>query len=121
MKQATIIFAIVILLTGCAGIQKWDKKDQILFGTFAGIHTVDIFQTREIMIDGNGYKELNPILDGLSRDQATAAMIGGYALVYLAAEYIPRWRTEILIGFTALSGVCVINNFNNGFGLKFNF
>ena len=73
------LILIVILLTGCAGIQKWDKKDQILFGTFAGIHTVDIFQTREIMIDNNGYKELNPILDGLSRDQATAAMLGGYA------------------------------------------
>ena len=120
MKHLPTIL-IILLLTGCAGIQKWDKHDQILFASWAGINTVDIFQTREIMLDNNGYKELNPILDGLSRDQATAAMIGGYALVYFAAEYIPRWRTEILIGFTALSGVCVINNFNNGFGFKIEF
>ena len=72
-------------------------------------------------MDGNGYKELNPILDGLSRDQAAAARIGGYALVYLAAEYIPKWRTPILIGVNAMSGVCVINNFNKGIGFKIEF
>ena len=117
MKNITIIF-IALLVSGCS-IKNWDRHDQLLFTSFSVLHTVDILQTREIMKDDNGYDETNPCLGGLGRDEATAAMVLGYGVVYLAAEYIPEWRTEILTGFNVISGVCVINNATIGVGLSF--
>ena len=119
MENKIKIALILILLTGCAGIQKWDKKDQILFASFTALHTVDLLQTREIMREDNGYEESNPCLDGLGRDGATVAMLLGYPMVYLIANYIPTYRTPILVGFNVLTGICVINNHSIGVRIRF--
>jgi len=120
MKQATIIL-IVILLTGCAHkpFDGWNTRDKILFGSFAVLKTVDILQTRELMKDGNGYEEKNPCLDGLGRDGATVAMVGGYFVAYLLANYVPKWRTPILVVFNVTTGLCVINNHSIGVRIRF--
>ena len=117
MKHLPIIL-IVILLTGCA-FNGWSTKDKILFGTFTALHTVDLLQTREIMREDNGYRESNPCLDGLGRDGATVAMLLGYPMVYLIANYIPTYRTPILVGFNVLTGICVINNHSIGVRIRF--
>ena len=120
MKHLTTLI-ILIMLTGCAHhpLEGWDTKDKVLLGTFAALHTVDLFQTREIQRDNNGYYEMNPLYDGLTRDQTTAAMLAGYGLLYLAANYIPKYRTPILVGANIVSGVCVINNHSIGVSIKF--
>ena len=71
------------------------------------------------MSDNSGYTEMNPFLDGLGRNGATVAMIGGYGLVYVLANYIPKWRTSILMGTTAAAGYCVINNHSIGVRIEF--
>ena len=121
MKNLTIISTIIlsILLTGCAHFDGWNTRDKILFGTFTALHTVDLLQTREIMKDDNGYHECNPVLDGLGRDGATAAMVLAYPIVYMLANYIPKYRTPILIIVNAMSGICVINNHSIGVRIKF--
>ena len=114
----TLIILCILFISGC-GIKNWNKRDQILYGTYATLHTVDIFQTRYIKEPGSGYNELNPMLDGVGQNEATAIMVGGYLVTYLLAEYIPSWRTEILIGSNVLSGICVVNNHSIGVGFEF--
>ena len=119
VKYFIIVFLVIVNCIGCANFKKWERKDQVLFGSFMVLHSVDILQTRKIMEDNNEFSEENPCLDSFGRDGATAAMILGYGVVYLAAEYIPKWRTEILTGANIVSGICVIRNESIGVGVLF--
>ena len=106
MKKLLII---ILLLQGCA----WNKTDRALFATYTATHTIDIFQTREILSNDN-YTELNPIMEGMTPNQSTLFMVAGYGLVYLLADKIPEYRTWIIAVPLAISIMCVTNNFSVG-------
>ena len=109
------LLVIILLLQGCA----WSTTDRALFTTFAITHTVDTFQTREIL-DNDRWEEINPILKDMNSNEATIAMFAGLGLVYLIADLLPqKYRTPFLGGTVAISVWGVANNFSNGVQFKF--
>jgi len=79
----------------------------------------DILQTREAMKDGNGFREGNPILEGLGPDGATVFKLGFNGLAYYALDKYPNARTPGLIALNILAGVCVVHNHSIGLRIKF--
>ena len=119
MKHLPIILIILtLLLTGCA-FKDWSRTDKILFTTFTALNITDILQTREAMKDGNGFREGNPLLEGLGSDGATAFKLGFNGVAYYALDKYPNCRTPGLIALNILMGVCVIHNHSVGVRIKF--
>lgn len=99
------------MLNGC--FVEWSKRDKVLFGAMTAFKTIDILQTREALSNDNFY-EINPIMENMTPNQSTAYMVGTWGLVYLLADYIPKYRTLIIMVPLAISAACVMNNFSIG-------
>ena len=105
-----ILYILVMLsISGCS----WSKNHQIMFGMYVTAHAVDIMQTREILSDER-WRELNPLLSGLNRDQATGVMMLDMALVAGLANEFPKYRTWIIGIPMSLALACVFNNWKIG-------
>lgn len=115
IKKTIIGILMFVNITGC-GVKNWKPVDQALMAGFTAGNVVDIFQTREIKRDNSGYSEQNRILDGLSRDQATAVMVGVNYGLYLLADKFPEIRTPLLGGANAIKWGFVIHN--RGIGVR---
>jgi len=98
-----------LILVGC-GFSQWKPLDKTLFVTYTVGNVIDIAQTREIKRNER-FTELNPLLDGMSVDGATATMIGTNIAIGFVADWIPSWRTSILgICSTTKWGFVIHNN-----------
>ena len=105
-----ILYILVMLsIGGCS----WSKNHKIMMGMYVTAHAVDIMQTREILSDER-WRELNPLLSGLNRDQATGMMVASSGAVYLLADKFPEYRTWIIAVPMSLALACVFNNWKIG-------
>ncbi|MFX0194562.1 MAG: hypothetical protein ACFFCW_00445 [Candidatus Hodarchaeota archaeon] len=109
-----IIITLLLCVNLCGCFSDWKPHQKILAVTYTTANIIDILQTKEIKRDNNGFKECNPVLDSLSRDEATAVQIGMNLAILGIADYFPKIRTPLLIGGNALSWGCVINNHQIG-------
>jgi len=109
MKWVLCMIMAMLIFSGCG----WGKSHQIMMGTYIIAHAVDIMQTREILSDERFY-ELNPVLSGLNRDQATGVMILDTLLVAGLANEFPKYRTWIIGIPMSLALACVFNNWKIG-------
>ena len=109
MKWLRIMILLTLFCVSCG----WNKNHQIMMGMYVTAHAVDIMQTREILSDER-YYELNPVLSGLNRDQATGMMVASSGAVYLLAEKFPEYRTWIIAIPMSLALACVFNNLKIG-------
>jgi len=100
------------MLQGCA----WSNTDKALWTGYTVSHAIDIVQTREIL-SNDKYYERNPILKNMTPNEATAAMLAFYGGAYFVADKFPKYRTLMIVLLTAVSIVCITNNFS--IGVKF--
>ena len=105
-----ILYSLIMLsIGGCS----WSKNHKIMMGMYVTAHAVDIMQTREILSDER-YYELNPVLSGLNRDQATGVMMLDTLLLAGLANEFPKYRTWIIGIPMSLALACVFNNWKIG-------
>ena len=110
MKWLKITILLTLLCVSCS----WSANHKIMMGTYLTAHAVDIMQTRVIKDDVNNFYEINQGLDGLTRDQATGAMIVSSGVIYLLADNLPEYRTWIIAVPMSLALACVFNNWKIG-------
>lgn len=103
---ARLVLVLCIILTGCS----WKPLDRNLLIAYTAGNVIDILQTRTIKNDNNNFHEIHPILNSLSRDQATGFMIGTNVGLYFLSDYMEEWRTFILSGGNVLKWGLVIRN-----------
>ena len=100
-----LILILCLFLTNCT----WSMQDKALFSAYTVGNIIDIGQTRAVLSDDE-YYEINPLLDGLNKDQATAVMLGTNLGLYFLSDYFEEWRTYILLGAVGVKWGLVIHN-----------
>ena len=108
MKTAILILIILIILTGCAG---WTQNQKIMLGYGAGLHAFDAYCSYHY-VDRD--TELNGLLAGMKPAEAVGAMVLSFAIMYFLADYFPKYRTPLLLGYDTVKTVIKINNINYG-------
>ena len=87
--------------------------------TYTAFNGVDILQTRYIK-SNDEYNEKNPVLDKLSKNEATAVQVGTNVIIYFAADALPiPYRTWMLGIATGLKIGVTAHNASIGVGFKF--
>jgi hypothetical protein len=111
VKKLLVILS-MLLCVSC--VTDWNRRDQILLGSYSAMHMVDIKQTREILSSPD-YYEMNPILDGLTPNQATAVMLGSTVAFYFILDWLSEdWRTPVLLGANMLKFGLIQHNYSIG-------
>ena len=111
MKLLTNLICICFLVS-CS---TWSKTDRALLGTAITLRAVDYLQTKKLVKDPEHYEQ-NPIL-GENPKQNTIDLYfltTAIGLTIIADKLSPKWRKHWLIGFSLISGTCVVHNFSIG-------
>lgn len=62
-----VYFAILLICSGCAGFDTWDRTEKALFTVFVAEQVADTIQARQALKDPI-YEELNPVVNTVGRD-----------------------------------------------------
>ena len=97
-----------MVLCGCA---TWSKTDKALLGYGAGLHAFDMYCSYHY-VDRD--TELNGLLAGMKPAEAVGAMVLSFGIMYFLADYFPKYRTPLLLGYDTVKTVITINNIDYG-------
>jgi hypothetical protein len=116
MKKLIVLAAMVVGLSGCAGMGKnWTKADTARQAVFTGLALADWSQTKHIL--EINHKEHNPLISEDTVDiYFPAAILAHAAVSYALSPEYRKWWQYITIGTQAF---CVGRNIAMGFEFGF--
>lgn len=105
----TTIFCLLITTPVFA---EWKSSDKVLMGSYMVLSTIDAYQTAQI--NKKGLSEGNPLLvdanGQVSMERVIGVKLAALTAVYLLAEYVPKYRTQVLSVAVGIQGACVAWN-----------
>ena len=110
LKDITIIFTIVSVITGCAG---WDTADKILFTTSVGLQTIDTMQT--ITAIKAGTEEAPTPVGTMFGSHPTSSQLVGYSLIttsmkYIIADWLSPEHRKVFLGALIIGGMFTVTH-----------
>lgn len=121
MIKWILIILIIFVTSPVLAFDKWSIQDKALEAAWQSIHLMDWGQTSMIARNSDRYYEMNPILGKHPSTQMVHGYMAVGALAHLGVTHIlpKKWRPYWQGVTIGMSGICVVNNFNVGLGVRF--
>lgn len=100
----------------------WTYKNTIIECMFLSTMMIDMYQTIYIEEHPEKFKELNPAIDGMEKNEIIRYFsYMGFAHVLIATLLYPGYRETFQVMGVGVEAVCIINNKNVGVKLQIHF